>query len=82
MDEAFRDVTYGLNGVARDAADPINRSLYAIGGDSISVSSSYQFPHLVSDYAVKTSFTGYYDNTYAYASLRTIPLACIELPVD
>ena len=82
MDEAFGDVTYGMSGVARDEADPINRSLFAIGGDFISVTSAYNFPHLITHYTIRTSYSGYYDNAYANSALRVIPLARIELPVD
>ena len=82
MDEAFGDVTYGMSGVARDEADPINRSLYAIGGDFISVTSAYNFPYIISGRTIRVSFSGYYDNAYAFSALRVIPVARIDLPVD
>ena len=71
-----------MSGVARGEADPVNRSLFAIGGDFISVTSAFNFPHLMTSYAIKTSYAGYYDNSYANSVLRVIPVARIDLPVD
>ena len=39
--EAFRKVTYGLFGVSRDKSDPINRSLYAIGGTPVACNTTF-----------------------------------------
>ena len=81
--EAFGNVTYGLSGVTRDKADPINRSLFAIGGSAISCANTF----FVAVKNVKgtiwiASSIAFLAGSSAYAIVTAVPVACIELPVD
>ena len=81
--ECFGNVTYGLTGVTRDKADPINRSLYAIGGSAIGCASGWW-----------SSGRGYTGSNWCAVSLGNIdtghfclsrhcaPLVLLELPLD
>ena len=81
--EAFGNVTYGLDGVTRDKADPINRSLFAIGGSAISCANTFFI-------AVKNvkgtiwiaSSIAFLAGSSAYAIVTAVPVARIDLPVD
>ena len=46
---AFSGITYGITGVEKKDADPINRSLYVIGGDSAGCNSNYWLNHAYTD---------------------------------
>ena len=79
--ELMKDVTYGLSGVTRDKADPVNRSLYAIGGSALGVTSSWwlclRSGAALAYYAGGAGFMGF---TYFYYSLRCAPLSLLTLP--
>lgn len=79
--ECFGNVTYGLTGVTRDNADPVNRSLYAIGGSAVSCSATWVSS--VYNYAYTVLSVYYQGNTWSvYMSARTtcVPFALLELP--
>ena len=81
--EAFGNVTYGLSGVTRDKADPINRSLFAIGGSAISCANTF----FVAVKNVKgtiwiASSVAFLAGSFAYAIVTAVPVARIDLPVD
>ena len=81
--EAFRNVTYGLSGVTRDKADPINRSLFAIGGSAISCANTF----FVAVKNVKGTIwiainIAFLAGSFAYAIVTALPVARIELPMD
>ena len=79
--ELMKDVTYGLSGVTRDKADPVNRSLYAIGGSALGVTSSWW---LCLRYSAASAYcasgAGYMDGTTFCGSRRCAPLSLLALP--
>ena len=81
--EALGNITYGLKGVERDKADPINRSLFAIGGDGIACNISY---HIAAQNTLGTIWIMYefafIAGSFAFSTYPTLPFARIELPVD
>lgn len=79
--EAFRSVTYGLSGITRDKSDPINRSLYAIGGSSIQCNATYWIAGLGATAPRTAGGSGIVDSLYFYYTCRTVPFATIELPL-
>ena len=79
--ELMKDVTYGLSGVTRDKADPVNRSLYAIGGSALGVTSTWWLclrNSAASAYCANNS--GYADSTGFYGGQRCAPLSLLTLP--
>ena len=78
--EAFQDITYGLPGVTKDKSDPINRSLYAIGGMTVErggVSSSRDTESVWTLYS-----TGNIGGNYFYNLNICIPFARLILPME
>ena len=79
--ELMKDATYGLSGVTRDKADPVNRSLYAIGGSALGITSTWW---LCLRYSAASAFyanyAGYVDNLYPFNSRRCAPLSLLTLP--
>lgn len=79
--EVMKDATYGLSGVTRDKADPVNRSLYAIGGSALGVSSAWW---LCLRYSAAGAYfaglTGYVVGAYFCSSQRCAPLSLLTLP--
>ena len=78
---AFSGITYGLSGVGRQDSDPINRSLYAIGGNGISSNGNYWLGNLYSD-VIQWHVSGYgivdaYNSFYIRKT--AIPFADIDL---
>lgn len=79
--ELMKDVTYGLSGVTRDKADPVNRSLYAIGGSALGVTSSWWL-------CLRSSAAGAYCANSAggvgynspFSGQRCAPLSLLTLP--
>ena len=81
--EAFGNVTYGLDGVTRSKADPINRSLYAIGGNSISCINSFFVAVKNQTGTIWMASNGaFMSGALAYAIVTALPVARIELPMD
>ena len=79
--ELMKDATYGLSGVTRDKADPVNRSLYAIGGSALGVTSSWWLClRNGAAYACYANGTGYVVSSYFCISLRCAPLSLLTLP--
>ena len=79
--ECFGNVTYGLTGVAADKADPINRSLYAIGGSIVGCTSSWWVSgRKGTNFSWCAYGNGNTENVNFYNRLRCAPLALIELP--
>lgn len=79
--EAFRDITYGLSGVAREESDRINRSLYAIGGDGVSSNTAWWLSGRFSIYAAWCAgSTGSVGSSYFYLSSGCVPFALLDLP--
>ena len=82
MVECFGNVTYGLTGVTRDKADPINRSLYAIGGSAIGCTSAWWSS---GRNGISGSWyangSGNMDNGSFYYSRRCAPLVLLTLPI-
>lgn len=78
--ECFGNVTYGLTGVTRDKADPINRSLYAIGGSTIRCDSYYRSSGYYSNNTWCVFAYGSINLDYLYTTLYNIPFALLELP--
>ena len=79
--ELMKDVTYGLSGVTRDKADPVNRSLYAIGGSALGVTSPWWLClRGGAAYAFFAPSTGYVDYAGFYGSQRCAPLSLLTLP--
>ncbi len=78
--EVFWDVTLGLTGVTSQTADAVNRSLYAIGGDTVRANTSYWICALYSEsgiyYAAFSGFSGYGN---FYASVTCVPFVDIGL---
>ena len=82
--EMFKDLTLGLTGVTNQTADAVNRSLYAIGGNTITTATSYwlcaRYGSFSAHYAVGTGGT---DNSdFFYGGVRCISALLLELPLD
>lgn len=78
--EAFSKVTYGLSGVKRDNADPINRSLYAIGGNSVACNVSYWVAERAAAHASFNCGAGGNNDHQTYnTEVRCVPFADIDL---
>lgn len=79
--ELMKDATYGLSGVTRDKADPVNRSLYAIGGSALGVTFSWWLClRLSAANAHYANYTGLVVNAAFYNGLRCAPLSLLTLP--
>ena len=79
--ELMKDVTYGLSGVTRDKADPVNRSLYAIGGSALGVTSSWWRCLRGSAASASCAFSaGGVDYSYPFYGRRCAPLSLLTLP--
>ena len=79
--ELMKDATYGLSGVTRDKADPVNRSLYAIGGSALGVTSTWWLCLRYSAaYAFCANSAGFVVNANFYNSHRCAPLSLLTLP--
>lgn len=79
--ELMKDATYGLSGVTRDKADPVNRSLYAIGGSALGIASTWWLCLRVSAAsAFCANGTGYAGSTYFCYGQRCAPLSLLTLP--
>ena len=85
MTEAFKDDTYAYVDMDIRNADPINRSLYAIGGQTLrgisfltSTTGKYlsYFPYVLTSYGVLDG-----SSLYAASFSNTRPFAKIELPL-
>ena len=80
--EAFGNVTYGLAGVAREESDPINRSLYAIGGNAVPCNVTYwNACRYMSGNAWVADGGGKPDGYSMHISCRAVPFATLELPL-
>lgn len=78
--EAFSEVTYGLSGVERAESDPINRSLYAIGGTAIRCYESMWTLSKSSPTSMRfTGSNGFIDGYPAYRDFRSVPFCDIDL---
>ena len=81
--EACMNVVYGLPGVTRAESDPINRSLYAIGGKALDCSMGALLPSRQNNRYVWAVYGGgHVDVSSFFGSLPCIPFARIELPVE
>ena len=79
--ELMKDVTYGLSGVTRDKADPVNRSLYAIGGSALGVTSPWWLCLRFSTaFAFYAHAAGCADVANFYSGQRCAPLSLLTLP--
>ena len=79
--ECLANVTYGLTGVTRENADPISRSLYAIGGSEIRIRSTYRSSgRCYEGGAWSTIGFGTIDNNDFYYVQYCLPFALLELP--
>ena len=80
--ELMKDATYGLSGVTRNKADPVNRSLYAIGGSALGITStSWLCLRNSAAYAYCASGAGYADGSlFFYGGQRCAPLSLLTLP--
>ena len=79
--ELMKDATYGLSGVTRDKADPVNRSLYAIGGSALGVTSAWWLCLRVSAAsACCANPAGNVDYSGPFYGPRCAPLSLLTLP--
>ena len=82
--EAFGGVTYGLSGVTWNNADPINRSLYAIGGIGVGVTSGFWTSSGMG--RASNWYPSFYGTVDGYGLLcgqnRCIPFARLTLPEE
>lgn len=75
-------LTYGLPGVERPEADPVNRSLYAIGGDPLSCAYSYWLSSYANGDVLNIAFGGGTGaNSSSNILLKSLPVAELELPL-
>ena len=81
--ELFKDIAYGLSGVSVENSDPINRSLFAIGGNTVSLSFPFWLcGRILNRYAYVAVESGNTDGGHFCLSRRSIPIARMELPVE
>ena len=81
--EAFQNITYGLEDVTRENSDPVNRSLYTIGGSSMrSDISKAVMSRIYSNTCLLAGGSGGFTLSYFFSSLNCIPFARIELPLN
>ena len=78
--EMLKNITYGVSGVARDEADPINRSLAAIGGSSVGANGMYWTCDRF-NYSGAFNFNnmGYIGTSVFYSARTCIPLCFLGL---
>ena len=79
--EAFGNVTHGLSGVTMDKADPINRSLYVIGGNTVSCGVTYHVSGRNAGDTIWVIGSGAVAGARSYSMLVAVPFATIELPL-
>ena len=76
----WSQLTYGLAGVTRAAADPINRSLNAIAGSAISCTSvAWSSGMCNASYAWRYSDYGVFTSGGFYGALAAVPCVLLEL---
>ncbi len=81
--EMFKDLTLGLDGVTNQTADAVNRSLYAIGGTSITVTMPCWLCARISSSGVYSATgAGYADGGYFYDSRLCISALLLDLPLE
>ena len=79
--ELMKDVTYGLSGVTRDKADPVNRSLYAIGGSALGATSNWWLCLRGSAANAYCAYgSGIVGNYGPFYGIRCAPLSLLTLP--
>lgn len=77
----FGELTYGLSGVTRETSDPINRSLYVIGGSAISAAVGSWVSGRGSVGSARVCYSnGGVDYYSFYGSGRCVPLSLYILP--
>ena len=79
--ECFGNINYGLPGMSGNKLDPINRSLFTIGGSRVSTSANYSSSergYVSSSHCI--SSRGATSNTGMFVELRAVPFALLELP--
>ena len=80
MSGVWSKLTYGHAGVSRANADPINRSLNAIGGSAIScTSNAWGSAMFSSSYAWLYTDRGSFNLSYFYYSLMCVPCVLLDL---
>ena len=78
--DMFKDITLGLTGITEQTADAINRSLYAIGGNTLLVTQSYWLCARGNASSVRIAKgSGNTDNEYAYYKYLCIPALQLDL---
>ena len=78
--EMFKDVTLGITGVTNQTADAVNRSLYAIGGNTITASESYWLCSRSNSAGCQAiDITGSSDGLYFFYSRRCISVLLLDL---
>ena len=78
--EMFKDVTLGITGVTDQTADAVNRSLYAIGGNTLSSASTYWLCARGNASSIRAARgLGNTDNESAYTKVRCIPVVHLDL---
>ena len=81
--EMFKNITLGLSGITIKLADAINRSLNAIGGDTISIMNPCWFcTRLDAGSGYGSSHAGHAGSGYLLSSSRCIPVLHLELPLE
>ena len=79
--ECFGNINYGLPGMSGNKLDPVNRSLYTIGGSQVSTSayhSSSERGYLSSIHCINSR--GAASNSGMQDKTRIVPFALLELP--
>ena len=80
MGGVWSKLTYGLAGVSRASADPINRSLNAIGGSTIScASSAWSSAMYSSSYAWNYLSYGTFNSSNFCYPLVCVPCVLMDL---
>ena len=80
--ELMKDATYGLSGVTRDKADPVNRSLCAIGGSALAVNIQFWtcLRYISYNYAYTAYSTGHIHYYQYFFTYYCVPLSLLTLP--
>ena len=80
--EAFGNITYGLSGVTREQSDPINRSLFAIGGNAVRCTSGFAISSQnVTGTAWQMANVAFMAGMSAHGEITSLPFASLELPL-
>ena len=78
--EMFKDLTLGLTGVTNQTADAVNRSLYAIGGNTITTTASYWLCTRGNSSIARLAYgSGGTDSGNFYYSRRCISVLLLDL---